>query len=1489
ESDEPRWKEVKTKKTRKKEGNEAKESQPAPLSRPVQIGLSADQCLVKQLLNKSPDNTLIFRRTSLDYDRDALLFTKDVVSLWNTPHRNRAHILLGIRRRSVLPHDLVGLPDARDDDYYQSLFRRELFQLPPRFTYREVMYMERRVGIVQIESNQGCGFPSVVISDDVAPGLQKDQLWARKEGQNALISPSDLLVGKIHVWFQAVNRPSHIAQSHESAQQSNPPEELSCSAPGQNTSQSPVIPSSGKTATKTSLGTKAIAGTRTRMGTKANELLEALGYFQKGHFVLLCGTMRHFCRNVESLASAPWIAVYDFDFRGRDPTGLLSSLEENLRQRRGLHVYTWRDPHIGITERGTQWWSLRGRRDVSDSATSDSSHVDWFKKVREKLDKLCIELASFSEDYTIVTILVLWPYSELEARCMHRFLLRMQDQEQFQPQIILCFTDSKPEDGESMEVQMIRRDFGDSVKMFYVSLNDFCTQLELYMQTVRPQAAFEYQLPSEHPNKMTTITDKDAAWLAEDLDVLYLQSPYTKRALSAEDLRKEADNFFRGGTINWYAWYDMGSGYLDAERSISKDVTKHIREVYVEDCKNGMVTILHAPGSGGTTMSQRILWDLHTVAPCVQVRQRSGSSMEDIADRLIFLHDRSHLPVVALMDGEDEPRLQQLSKHLERSYVIILYVKRYPYHMDESRLNRVTDSKYYLRGEVKKQESRNLVMRFREPCQGDQHKIDALMKLDADVQGDIEKHQMYEYGMTVYDHEFKGVRAYVRGYLRLGKGQRKLEPWQRCLGFLSLVYYYGQSSLPCQFFAGLLGMPPNSKLDFEDFPYEVKVFVVPDTSEGRGQYVRIAHYIIAKEILEQILNRGCDSSTQKTSDRLSRDARRNLKDFAIEFINEAVKKKTRTSLTAQTITYILAKAFIFRDNREISDIETQETHTKKPQFSQIMSDLDSDPPYSGRLEVLTKLSDAFPDDPNFRAHLGRFYTCCRPEDVEEAERHFKDAIKLCKKRTGRKESEEVEEKLKLTMMHIYHMYGMFFQVRIARYLKSNPECGVAQNIDEDRFTTMLNHIVVDADQACQNFVNCRLSTPSGCEKSYTYINEIHVRLEVCDFVNRCYPGGLQAFLSQRYSGLIYTFLKNSITEIEDLIMECYNVVILDNVIHLQRKVQWFEDLFSNCTAEMVFVSEEDELTSLRRSITAKKLAFRVSDKHEARVSDIVSVECSVSSEEISSLVSMLEMVFEYESISRNTPKRKLELDYKDWILAIRNPKFPKVYSLENVLRRVRNWSESVNSPQSTFYTFVLLSLLGFGTSTVPGSTESLLEAQQLLLDKLHKLRKTVLKSRFPREWLGKDDLEGIRRLVSSSTVGSIENRRVKNAASRSKLAVCKGTIRTKNMRLSGYIDLDLGEQNTSVKVFYIPLFAKLEGSRFQGERVQFYLAFTLENGYEAYEVKLLDRYRCSECHRKVEMTWDQQEVTCPCGALIFQNEYNQVPRAASDEELSSCG
>ncbi|XP_025092691.1 uncharacterized protein LOC112563148 [Pomacea canaliculata] len=382
-------------------------------------------------------------------------------------------------------------------------------------------------------------------------------------------------------------------------------------------------------------------------------------------------------------------------------------------------------------------------------------------------------------------------------------------------------------------------------------------------------------------------------------------------------------------------------------------------------------------------------------------------------------------------------------------------------------------------------------------------------------------------------------------------------------------------------------------------------------------------------------------------------------------------------------------------------------------------------------------------------------------------------------------------------MHIHHMFGMLFQRRVAKYTGRNPEDGPQQPTNAAQFQERLDEIVQNANKACSNFMLCREYTPRGHEDCYQYINEINVRLQTCEFVRRFFKGGMPAYLSERKSGQNVDFIRESVTEIEDLIMECYNVVLLHiHDISLQKAVLWYADLFHGCSDQLRALVVDDSLSSRRFELIAKKLEF-------SRKDNFTCVDASVSPEKIASLVQVLESIFDHEKMYNDSPKCKIELDYKDWLMAIRNPCLQRVYTLEEVVARVRHWHESVRSPQSSFYLFILLSLLGFGSVSKKGNNESLLEAQ-MLREEMQKLSKLVVRPRCPREWLGTYDSEDIRRLVSNNAVGHVDNRRIKNGYSRAKLAVCKGTICPKNKKVAGEINLDLGENCTPVHVFYVP-------------------------------------------------------------------------------------
>ena len=993
-----------------------------------------------------------------------------------------------------------------------------------------------------------------------------------------------------------------------------------------------------------------------------SDLMKALYHFKKGHFVLLCGTLPNSVPNLDVLSNAPWIAVFDFDVNSRD-TGLLAFLEEGLRKTRSTSVSTWKDPHTGVTERGTQWWSLRGRLDVPDSNLSDLTPLKWLQKVCDKVERLCVELARFSQDYTLLSILVLWPDSNEEIKCIYKFLNKLLERVHVPPSILLWFTttDSTSNPADSLEVRSLIEDSEGNVKLFHLSLGQFCAEVESALVNTSA-GVFLYQLPSED-TAPADVTLERAAFLKQDFEVLYLENPYSKQDLTAEDLQREGDNFFRGGSISWFAMYDMGRTCFDIERSISKRITNHIKKVYIEKSRGGVVRLLHAPGAGGSTMSQRILFDLRESTPCVHVKQRSGSSADEIAERLAFLYDLTHMPVVALFDGEDEQKLQQLQTLLHRCSIVFLHVKRYPHPIPESRQCIEHLSKFFLRGVVNEQESRNLVCQFKTRCDGAEGKLRALTALGRDVQRNQQQHQMFEYGLTVYDHEYQGVKAYVQGYLQTERKEGAgLEAWQRGLGYLSLVYYYAQASLPCQFVGTLMGKWTSQPLGVQDLPYRVRMLVVLDTNEGKSQYVRIMHYAIATEILEQILNK---SDTRGGDGKLSEEARRNLKGFCLDFLDATVRENTKSSLTAQAVMDILTKVFILRDTAEVFDVETEVRKTP-PRFSQIMLDLDSLAPYHGRLEVLQKLCDVCPHNPNFKAHVGRFYSLCQPDEEEKAERSFKDAIKLAHESEFRKFA-ETSDQLNLDLMYIHHMCACFFQRKAKRRIgsfESSPRTNAGD--DEPAYETNVCQIIADADQACHNFSLSRDHSPPNYQEAHPYFNEIDVRLSTCGFILRSFPGGgaqalFRSWQQQSGGGADYTFVKKSIFEIEDLIMECHNGVLLadDTLMELQRRVRTFNSLFRGCVRELQALADDDPLTTLRLRVTAKKLQYDRSD-------NVVFVENpNMPSDVMEYVIQTYEKIFEHESVNHDVDKTKLELDYRDWVLAIRNPSFTKVNIILN--------------------------------------------------------------------------------------------------------------------------------------------------------------------------------------------------------------------------------
>ena len=1418
--------------------------------------------LLKSLFDKENGDNVIFCKSFALYENSPCQLMLDLVSMWNTPGRMRSHIVVGVDANSN-PKRLIGLSQSLPVDWIRKLFNAKSFTTVPVHRYFDVRMGGKLFGIIEVSSSFGAGLPSVTqencLHSDDSKCFLVNQLWYIEKRERKPLLLSDHNVAMIYQWFSGRSEGVRKVKEEETSTRQKRTEKRNGS-----TSMTCVSETSGEGHDE-----KDKSSTSDLVNISPQErLLKALSRFRKGRHVLVTGDLPNDAKEIEAISLVPWLAVFDFDIQSRD-SGLLNANETFISKRRSLRIVSWSTPLTGISENATIWSFPRGRRDDPQSRLKIEDENDqrkWLKKTKLGIDNHIEQLQRFIEDYTVLTILVLWPKDEKIAPFICKFLERIDENVDPSPQLVLCLEDEPRTDIGKSVFKMMCNEQGDNLEVVRLNYTDTFLCIKNEMKDRSKIERIEYQLPTADSSNSPSFNEREIAWLREDFDVLYLDNPYSKLQIDFDALKEETDAFYRGGTLHWFAWYECGAGHFDVERDIVRSLTQCIQK-HLDNHKSGIVYLYHAPGSGGSTLAQRIVWDFHTKTPAAHVKLRSSLPAQELVSKVEMIYERTHKPVLLLLDGEDESKVKFLMRNLQaRCRALILYVKRFPYSTENIKDSKSTRC-VYLGGTVSREEANRLALKFRDRCSNDSGKMKNLDMLSKNVAAG-EKHYLYEFGLATYLHDYKGLESYVKGYLKIEEPSGKMKPWQQCLGFLSLVNFYGQTSLPMQFFAKMFHLPPNYFMEMSDFPHPIRQFVVKDCNENKTNNIRICHYLIAKEILEYLLGKSTDTAERDT--KISFNARKRLGELCKDLIEYSKRKTVKSS----TICHVLTRTFIFRDNKDMG--ENAEQTGKKPILSKLMSDIPSNPPlFTERLQILEKLTEAFPNDANFYAHLGRFYSICRPDDEDKAEECFNKALELCERQTSGKKRDELDEKLLLSLMHIYHMYGNILQKRIACFT------GLSPTDEPEKAFADFEHCIAELIQlakvSCKYFRKCRQFTPPGHESCFGYVGEIVVRLQLCDFVHRQYKdgdsNGIKGYIVKTDNTECRDFIRKSIYKIDNLLLECYNNFEDDDLDRsIKRHIFWYNYLFHRHSQSLEDIAVGEDVNAYRLRISAKKLKYGKNERNLTLIDNISSKE------DIEETIDLYENIFrEIHSSGMMGSKAALARDYQEWLHAIRHPLTDRLYTVEDVLLNVRRWNDVVPSPMSKFYRFVLTSIVGFGQNNTNGKTDSLLEAQQLRTE-LKTESKFVIRPRYPREWLG---INGGIRCVGSGTrfiSHMIDDRNVQIKDNH--LRTCKGTIsRPNNKKLSGQIDLDLGNNVVPVKVFYIPLMAKLAGEVYVATRVEFVLAFSLHHGYEAFNVKKLTKYGCvgPRCTGKIEIASNSEQEKCQkCGRMITRDAMRAV-------------
>ena len=749
------------------------------------------------------------------------------------------------------------------------------------------------------------------------------------------------------------------------------------------------------------------------------------------HILIVDACLRDDTGDLSGLGSGPWAFVIDFDSQG-DVDGLLASIRKSVERNRALHIRVKDDPSTRRSPQTTTWFFVRGLEGRVDS-TPPSDNRTWRRQlrqvVREEIDRLARELSPAT---TYVTIL--WRDREFQADLAE--VLRSLDdhfQESFRPVFItdvptVCKSVAEEYDAPIIEMPMhhLARGIMQATGSRHADSGDTIA------------------LPSA--SGVTVPLDPDvASWVSEEIELVPLGDPKVEM--------DGAGRFLRGGTVTW-AEVDQN---VDADRDIRKRLTNAVQRD-LEDGRTTRFNLFHRPGAGGTTVGRRLAWEIHESFPCGILKRTAPL---ETAARVARIYELTERPVLLIADGTDKTgsELDELADRLRagRTPSVLLQVRR---RQQASRER--GDRTFDLDSQLSDREVNRFVYTLSRDVPDRSAAIEMLGK-----RRNRASHRPVYFALAAYEEDFRGLPEFVASRIfDLNSDQAK------ALVYAAVALRYGQASLPTSTFRGIFGLSPGESIEMPQlFPSVTEELFVEITP---GEW-RIGHWLVADELLQQLLARGDDR----------RLWRNRLADCGIEFIGFS---RGDLPVPSDEMLDVIRRVFVYREDLEVLGSE----QSGQRRFSQFIQDI---PSSEGKLRVLNALVEAYPEEDHFQAHLARFHAIER-KDFAAAMLHADHAVSLS-------DSDPL----------LYHMRGM-----VRRY-------ELRQLQQED---VPLRDLVSIAELASSDFYESRMLKP---DNEHGYIAEAQMLIELLDYVAKI-SGDLFRFIG---GANVPPYLREALDRIEALL------------------------------------------------------------------------------------------------------------------------------------------------------------------------------------------------------------------------------------------------------------------------------------------------------------------------------------------------------------------
>ena len=416
-----------------------------------------------------------------------------------------------------------------------------------------------------------------------------------------------------------------------------------------------------------------------RSGPQWDEWLkfrDVIGDFdtQKNQYILVTDAVPH--DNLECysmLRGVAWKMILDFDpmseeegfyreFTSKEGQSNLVSMftPEELNQSTMKSLLRQIDPNK------TQWVFVNGRSGDSDGGSKEFSNWNASSvKGISSLFRCCSDPDTFDQLKPVICLIL--PFSDNSIPYLQVTLSRLVENfNNLNVNFVSVDNKNWPRDiSETFDVQ----GFNLCPKILNLGLKEM-------LDTTADQ---KLRMPTSHAGVPVNLSARQYLYVKEHLEILHAGcedlpedtgNPSEPEEEQESFLEQQRKSFLSGNQISFASLFDNH----DARREIERDVEIHVQRLLDQGLtKPLIVEIRHSPGSGGSTIARRVLWDLHKAYPCALIdissyrySDEDKTFANELAERIAALEEICNTTPLILIDGKQSGAIEALSNKLSR-------------------------------------------------------------------------------------------------------------------------------------------------------------------------------------------------------------------------------------------------------------------------------------------------------------------------------------------------------------------------------------------------------------------------------------------------------------------------------------------------------------------------------------------------------------------------------------------------------------------------------------------------------------------------------------------------------------------------------------------------------------------------------------------------------------------------------------------------------